>query len=79
MIAPAILDAIGHLGERKVIALPPRLRQFVHNVIVLPTSIDPPARADTFATSPVGRCESPEGQLVCSCGMFALAWSDPAP
>ncbi len=78
MITSAILDAVGHLGERKIIALPPRLRLFAHATIVqspgrLSAKEDIPMRAF------VGRCESLEGQLVCSCGMFALAWPDPAP
>jgi len=72
-----ILGALGHLGERHVYAVPLELARFVHLTGVKMSMFHAPEALSADVANRIARCESPRGQLVCSCGRFALAWPEP--
>jgi hypothetical protein len=75
----ALHHALGLLsGERQIYAVPLRLTQWVHLTAGhLRIAKDVPESA-VPASIAIARCASQRGQLVCSCGRYALVWPDPA-
>lgn len=62
--------------QRQVITIPPRMPSFVHHTLTSPSFILAPALPIASDPPPYGRCESARGQIVCSCGLYALRWDE---